>query len=82
MRTIRPETPRIAEYYTLLMIQACKDTELLEPDEIALLEDPAGFKKSMKEAKKTMPTNLARGDEEEREAGAREYHRRSNAKEQ
>jgi transitional endoplasmic reticulum ATPase len=67
MQHIRPETPKIADYYSLLAIQACKDTELLEPDEIALLEDPAGFKRRMREAKITVPANLAKSDPDERE---------------
>ena len=67
MQHIRPETPKIADYYSLLAIQACKDTELLEPDEIALLEDPAGFKRRMREAKITVPANLAKSEPDERE---------------
>ncbi len=67
MEHIRPETPKIADYYSLLAIQACKDTELLEPDEIALLEDPVGFKRRMREAKITVPANLAKSEPDERE---------------
>ncbi len=67
MQHIRPETPKIADFYSLLAIQACKDTELLEPDEIALLEDPAGFKRRMREAKISVPANLTKRDEEREE---------------
>jgi SpoVK/Ycf46/Vps4 family AAA+-type ATPase len=67
MRHIRPETPRIADYYTLLAIQACKDTELLEPNEIALLEDPTVLKRKMREAKATIPANLTKPEEEREE---------------
>ena len=38
---IRPATPQIAEYYTLLAIQACNDAELLPPRYQQLLSDRA-----------------------------------------
>jgi SpoVK/Ycf46/Vps4 family AAA+-type ATPase len=39
LRLIRPATPAIADYYTLLAVQACNDAELLPPRYAKLLED-------------------------------------------
>ncbi len=65
MKAIRPETPQIAEYYTLLMIKAVKDTELLEQDELELLSDPAGYRQKLREAKKNVPASLLKSKTQE-----------------
>jgi transitional endoplasmic reticulum ATPase len=67
LQHIRPETPQIADYYTLLAIQACKNRELLEPEEIDLLENPTGFKKRVREARSSVPSNMTKLTQEERE---------------
>lgn len=41
LRLIRPATPQIAEYYTLLAVQACNDAELLPARYQSLLADRA-----------------------------------------
>ena len=39
LRTLRPATPAKADYFTMLAVQACNDTELLPPRYAALLDD-------------------------------------------
>ncbi len=62
INNIMPNTPKIADYYMLLAIQACNNRELLKPHEIELLENPASFKKKVQAAKSDVP-NLATFDE-------------------
>ena len=38
-RALRPATPAKADYFTMLAVQACNDTELLPPAYAALLDD-------------------------------------------
>ena len=39
LRALRPATPAKADYFTMLAVQACNDTELLPPSYAALLDD-------------------------------------------
>ncbi len=50
LKLIKPATPKVADYYTLLAVQACNDAELLPEEEGALLDDPKALQVKIKEA--------------------------------
>ena len=65
MKALTPETPRIADWYTLKAIQACNDTDLLPPEAASLAEDPQTLKEKLREAEP--PESVAaQGPREER----------------
>jgi transitional endoplasmic reticulum ATPase len=48
-RAIRPATPQIADFYTLIAVQACNDTELLPPEYARMLEDREALARKVEE---------------------------------
>lgn len=65
LRLIRPATPQIAEYYTLLAVQACNDAELLPARYQSLLADRAQLQNQLVAAAPAAPAPR----EERRERG-------------
>lgn len=59
LKTVKASSPGEADWYETLAIEACTDSDLLEPDEIELKENPKQLKAKLKQ--------LAPGAEEERE---------------
>jgi transitional endoplasmic reticulum ATPase len=59
IRYMRPQTPQIAERYTLLAVQACNDSELLPPPYDILLSDREVLQAKLDEAPAPLP---ARGE--------------------
>ncbi len=59
LRYMRPQTPQIAERYTLLAVQACNDSELLPPPYDALLSDREVLQAKLDEVPTPVP---ARGE--------------------
>ena len=47
LRALRPATPAKADYFTMLAVQACNDTELLPPRYAALLDDRGKLQESI-----------------------------------
>ena len=45
---IRPNTPQVARYYTLLAVEACNDTEFLPQEYAGLLNDRPGLQAEIK----------------------------------
>lgn len=60
LRLIRPQTPQIAERYTLLAVQACNDAELLPPPYDALLASREALQTKIDETPGTPPTRSER----------------------
>ena len=50
LRALRPATPAKADYFTMLAVQACNDTELLPPRYAALLDDRGKLQESIQAA--------------------------------
>jgi|SRR5579883_108275 SpoVK/Ycf46/Vps4 family AAA+-type ATPase len=60
--SLKPSSPQQADWYTMLAVQACTDTDLLEPDEISLKENPIELRKQIKALQ---PEELVREEREE-----------------
>lgn len=45
--TLKPTTLKNADYFTLLAVEACNDTDLLPPNYAALLDDRAGLERQL-----------------------------------
>ncbi|MEO9029384.1 MAG: ATP-binding protein [Ktedonobacteraceae bacterium] len=60
--SLKPSSPTQADWYTMLAINACTDTDLLEPDEVALKDNPAEIRKRIKTLK---PEEFVREEREE-----------------
>jgi transitional endoplasmic reticulum ATPase len=58
LKTVKASSPGEADWYETLAIEACTDSDLLEPDEIELKENPKQLKAKLK---------LLKADAEERE---------------
>jgi transitional endoplasmic reticulum ATPase len=56
LRYMRPQTPQIAERYTLLAVDACNDSELLPPPYDTLLSDREVLQARLDEAPALVPT--------------------------
>ncbi len=59
LRYMRPQTPQIAERYTLLAVQACNDAELLPPPYDTMLSNREELQTKIDEAPSSLP---ARGE--------------------
>ena len=59
LRYMRPQTPQIAERYTLLAVQACNDAELLPPPYDSMLSNREELQAKIEEAPSSLP---ARGE--------------------
>jgi transitional endoplasmic reticulum ATPase len=57
---IRPQTPQIAERYTLLAIQACNDAELLPPPYDSMLSNRQALQTKLDETSSAPPSRSAR----------------------
>jgi DNA polymerase III delta prime subunit len=64
---IRSESAELAEYYTVLAIKSCRNLRLLTAQERDMVKDPAGFKKKVQQAKSSVPKNMSKFDQDERE---------------
>ena len=60
--SLKPSSPQQADWYTMLAVQACTDTDLLEPEEAAMKDDPATMRKRIKALK---PEESMREEREE-----------------
>ena len=58
-RTLRPATPAKADYFTMLAVQACNDTELLPPRYAALLDDRGKLQETIQAATDTTQTAVS-----------------------
>lgn len=57
---IRPQTPQIAERYTLLAVQACNDAELLPPPYDSMLSNRQALQSRIDETPSAPPTRSER----------------------
>ena len=66
-RTLRPATPAKADYFTMLAVQACNDTELLPPRYAALLDDRGKLQETIQAATDTTQTAVSAATRSRRE---------------
>ena len=59
-RTLRPATPAKADYFTMLAVQACNDTELLPPRYAALLDDRGKLQETIQSQEPTAGAGRSR----------------------
>jgi SpoVK/Ycf46/Vps4 family AAA+-type ATPase len=60
LRALRPATPAKADYFTMLAVQACNDTELLPPRYAALLDDRGKLQETIQAAAEPTPARKGR----------------------
>ncbi|MGH2505871.1 MAG: AAA family ATPase [Ktedonobacteraceae bacterium] len=51
LATLKPSSPQLADWYQMLAVKACSDTDLLDPEEAALKDDPAVLQQKIKALK-------------------------------
>ena len=49
LKSLKPSSPQLADWYTMLAVRACSDTDLLDEDEAALKDDPRALQSKIKE---------------------------------
>jgi len=49
LKSLKPSSPQLADWYTMLAVRACSDTDLLDEDEAALKDDLRALQSKIKE---------------------------------
>ena len=60
LKALRPATPAKADYFTMLAVQACNDTELLPPRYAALLDDRGKLQETIQSQEPTAGAGRSR----------------------